>query len=66
MESKIGQGEQLCFLDKVGYLDSPELLEMGVDRAEEYKSLVRDAGFACTKCGRVAAQAPNLCQPEPL
>ena len=58
--------EHLCFLENIGYLKSPELLEMGVDRREEYKRLVRGAKFLCKKCGRAAAHQKNLCEPEKL
>jgi hypothetical protein len=56
----------LCFLENIGYLKSPELLEMGVDRREEYRRLVRGAKFLCRKCGRAAAHQKNLCEPEKL
>ncbi|MBM4305863.1 MAG: hypothetical protein FJ115_03445 [Deltaproteobacteria bacterium] len=56
----------LCFLENIGYLRSPELLEIGVDRREEYKRLVRGAKFICKKCGRAAAKKKNLCEPETL
>jgi hypothetical protein len=56
----------LCFLENIGYLKAPELLEMGVDRKEEYKRLVRNATFFCKRCGRAAAHEKNLCEPEKL
>jgi hypothetical protein len=34
--------EHLCFLENTSYLKSPELLEIGVDRREEYRRLVRE------------------------
>ncbi len=58
--------EHLCFLENIGYLRSPELLEIGVDRREEYKRLVRKPKFFCKKCGRAAAHGKNLCEPEKL
>jgi hypothetical protein len=58
--------EHLCFLENIGYLRSPELLEMGVDRKEEFKRLVRNPRFFCKKCGRGAAFEKNLCEPERL
>ena len=58
--------EHLCFLENIGYLSSPELLEMGVDRREEFKRLVRNPRFFCKKCGRSAAFEKNLCEPEKL
>ena len=33
---------------------------------EEYRPLVKNAKFLCRKCGRVAANAENLCEPVPL
>jgi hypothetical protein len=33
---------------------------------EEYKKFVRNAKFVCKNCGRAAAKAENLCQPETL
>jgi hypothetical protein len=61
-----GHEGHLCFLENIGYLEAQELLEMGVDRMEEYKRLVRDAAFVCKKCGRAAAKSENLCQPAGL
>jgi hypothetical protein len=58
--------EHLCFLENIGYLRSPELLEIGVDRKEEYKRLARKPKFFCRKCGRAAAHGRNLCEPEKL
>jgi hypothetical protein len=58
--------EHLCFLENIGYLRSPELLEIGVDRKEEYKRLVRKPKFFCRKCGRAAVHGKNLCEPEKL
>jgi hypothetical protein len=56
----------LCFLENIGYLKSPELLEMGVNRKEEFKRLVRKPKFFCQKCGRAAANPKSLCEPEKL
>jgi hypothetical protein len=58
--------EHLCFLENIGYLRSQELLEMGVDEKEYYKTLVKGAKFICMKCGRAAASRKNLCEPEEL
>lgn len=33
---------------------------------DEIKDLVRNGKFVCSKCGRVAANATNLCDPVPL
>jgi hypothetical protein len=61
-----GHEEHLCFLENIGYLRSPELLEIGVDRKEEYKRLVRKPRFFCRKCGRASTHGKNLCEPEKL
>lgn len=61
-----GHEEHLCFLENIGYLRSQELLEMGIDAKEYYKSLVKGARFICKKCGRAAAKDFNLCEPEKL
>jgi len=61
-----GHEEHLCFLENLGYLRAPELLEIGVDRKEEFKRLVRKPKFFCKKCGRAAADKMNLCEPEKL
>ncbi len=61
-----GHAEHLCFLENIGYRRSPELLEMGVDAKADYKKLVKGARFICGKCGRAAAKAQNLCEPEKL
>jgi hypothetical protein len=61
-----GHEEHLCFLENIGYLRMPELLEIGVDRKEEFKKLVRKPKFLCKKCGRAAAYGENLCEPEKL
>jgi hypothetical protein len=61
-----GHEEHLCYLENIGYLRSPELLEIGVDRKEEFKRLVRRSKFFCRKCGRAAASEANLCEPEKL
>ena len=61
-----GHEEHLCYLENIGYLRSQELLEMGVDRKEEFKRLVRKPKFICKKCGRAAAHQVNLCEPEKL
>jgi hypothetical protein len=33
---------------------------------EEVKALIKPAKFICKGCGRAAAKAINLCDPEPL
>jgi len=47
--------QHLCFLQNVGYVNA---------RLENYKKLVRNGKFYCKKCGRVAADEKNLCDPE--
>lgn len=52
-----GHDKHLCYLNNLGYL---------VSYPDDYKSLVRDGKFVCQNCGRVAANAQNLCKPEAL
>ncbi|MDP2972624.1 MAG: hypothetical protein Q8P64_25965 [Deltaproteobacteria bacterium] len=52
-----GHDEHLCFLENIGYVRVAP---------EDYKMLVRGARFVCKECGRVAAEARNLCAPEAL
>jgi hypothetical protein len=47
----------LCFLEDAGFM-RPFF--------EEYKGLVKNSKFVCTKCGRTAAKGENLCTPEEL
>ena len=61
-----GHDEHLCYLENIGYLRSQELLEMGIDRKDEFKKLVRKPKFICGKCGRAATHQKNLCEPEKL
>ncbi len=42
-----------------------EMARRGVD-LNTYKELVKDAKFICKKCGRVAVNEDNLCEPVPL
>jgi hypothetical protein len=51
----LGHGNHLCHM--VEYL--------GVD-IKDYKPLVKNAKYLCTKCGRVAAKQENLCEPIEL
>jgi len=53
----IGHEEHLCYLENVRYIDS---------NLEEYKKLIRNPKFVCRRCGRAAAKAENLCDPEAL
>ena len=36
------------------------------EKPDEYMGLVKDPQFVCKSCGRVAAQAKNLCSPVAL
>ena len=52
-----GHQDHLCVGHAVGYLHT---------NLEDYKKLVRNARFICKQCGRTAADAKNLCDPDPL
>ncbi len=52
-----GHDKHLCYLTNLGFQTS---------HTEDYKTLVRDGNFMCKNCGRVAAEAKNLCKPEAL
>ena len=58
--------EHLCFLENIGYLRSPELLEIGVDRKEEYEELVRKPKFFAGNAAGLPAHGKSLCEPEKL
>ncbi len=45
----------LCYLHNVGWVQN---------NLPGYKKLVRDGKYVCKACGRVAAEAENLCRPE--
>ncbi len=49
--------EKLCSLVKKGILK---------DDKKRFKQLVHEPCFYCRKCGRLAAQAKNLCKAEKL
>jgi len=49
--------EHLCYLEMTGFLDK---------RRDEYKNLVRNAGYLCSICGRSAADEDNLCDPDTI
>lgn len=51
----IGHGQHLC-----------HLIEYGEATIDDIKSLVKNARWICRKCGRVAANAQNVCEPEQL
>jgi hypothetical protein len=52
-----GHEAHLCMAENVGFVR---------DNLESYKNFVRNAQFVCKKCGRAAARAENLCQPDNL
>lgn len=52
-----GHDKHLCYLKNMGFLTS---------NPDDYKMLVRGGKFICQNCGRVAADAKNLCKPESL
>ena len=47
----------LCYLANIGYQQQD---------SNEYKSLVRNAKYMCSHCGRAAAEKINLCRPVKL
>lgn len=53
----LGHDKHLCYLNN---------LEFHISFPDEYKKLVRNGKFFCKNCGRVAAEANNLCKPETL
>ena len=52
-----GHDKHLCYLTNLGFLTS---------HSDDYKSLIRKGRYFCKNCGRVAAEAKNLCKPESL
>lgn len=52
-----GHDKHLCYLNNIGFLAS---------NPDDYKALLRNAKYVCKNCGRAAAEAKNLCKPEPL
>ena len=52
-----GHGKHLCYLQDKNFHQ---------DNRDEYKTLVSDAQFLCTGCGRTANKAESLCAPEKL
>jgi hypothetical protein len=54
----VGHEQHLCHLFNI-----ERLLQ---EQPEAYKQLVRNAEYICLGCGRVAAQADNLCAPRAL
>ena len=51
----IGHSNHLC-----------EICQRGDCTLAQFKALVRDPNFICRKCGRVAANEENLCEPVSL
>ena len=43
-----------------------DMAERGEVTLEQMKALVRDPRYICKKCGRVAHNEENLCEPVPL
>ena len=43
-----------------------KLQGLDINNLEDYKSYVRNPQFICKNCGRAAAKAENLCDPECL
>jgi len=52
-----GHEAHLCMAENLGFVKS---------NLEDYKKYVRNPQFICKKCGRAAAKAENLCQPDKL
>lgn len=54
-EPHIGHHHHLC-----------DMITRGDVTLNQIKSLVRGAKFICVKCGRIAAEEKNLCEPRLL
>ncbi len=54
---KLSHRQHMCYMIADGIHHS---------RREEYKEMVRNAGYMCKHCGRVAAAAEHLCEPLEL
>ena len=52
-----GHEAHLCVASAIGYNKS---------NFDQYKEYVRDPKFVCKHCGRAAAKAENLCEPDAL
>jgi hypothetical protein len=50
----IGHDKHLCYLVNLDYQNS---------NLDDYKQLVKKAEYMCKKCGRVAENEKNLCDP---
>ena len=53
----LGHDKHLCYLVNLGYQ---------ISNPKDFKSLVKEANYVCKLCGRVAADAKNLCKPVKL
>ena len=56
-EPHSGHEAHLCMAENLGFVKN---------NLEGYKKYVRNSQFVCKKCGRAAAKAENLCQPDKL
>jgi hypothetical protein len=52
-----GHGAHLCVAHNIGFIRK---------NLKGYKDLVRGSQFVCKECGRAAASADNLCEPDRL
>ena len=52
-----GHDKHLCYLNNLGF---------PISNPRDYKALVSNGKFVCKVCGRVAAEAKNLCKPVKL
>lgn len=52
-----GHEAHLCVAKNVGFIKN---------NLEQYKEYVRNPAFVCKQCGRAAAKAENLCDPDSL
>jgi hypothetical protein len=52
-----GHGKHLCVAHVMNYIQT---------NLSDYKELVRNGTYVCKQCGRVAASADYLCDPDSL
>lgn len=52
-----GHDKHLCYLTNLGF---------NLSNSKDYKALVKNSKYLCRVCGRVAANAKNLCKPVKL
>ena len=52
-----GHDRHMCYLVNLGF---------HTQHKAPFKKLIKGAQFYCKNCGRAAAHAENLCNPEPL